>query len=264
MKSCPTCNRTYPDDTLAFCLIDGSVLSAPFDPQTRQPYNQRPDSPPPTEILHATPAAAETLRTSRPQPTMPTYPPGQVGGSYPTVPARKSSAPWIAVGAGVFVLLAIAGLAIFLVARSMLNANTSNQQNRSGSTVTTSDNSTPEQTPESSPTPIRLDVSGRWVGTNDEDAATLVISPSDSDSYEGTEYVSSTVPLQIAVEVDVNPESRKITITETKLLEGQGWNLGVNEGTISGDGLTMSGTAKDTKGKTYSWSFTKQIPNRKP
>jgi uncharacterized membrane protein HdeD (DUF308 family) len=32
MKSCPTCNRTYPDDTLAFCLMDGSVLSAPYDP----------------------------------------------------------------------------------------------------------------------------------------------------------------------------------------------------------------------------------------
>src|SRR3954463_3026749 len=31
MKSCPTCNRTYPDDTLAFCLEDGSVLSASYD-----------------------------------------------------------------------------------------------------------------------------------------------------------------------------------------------------------------------------------------
>lgn len=32
MKSCPTCNRTYPDDNLAFCLMDGAVLSAPYDP----------------------------------------------------------------------------------------------------------------------------------------------------------------------------------------------------------------------------------------
>jgi hypothetical protein len=32
MKSCPTCNRTYPDDNLAFCLMDGAVLSAPDDP----------------------------------------------------------------------------------------------------------------------------------------------------------------------------------------------------------------------------------------
>ena len=31
MKRCPNCNRTYPDDTLAFCLEDGAVLSAPYD-----------------------------------------------------------------------------------------------------------------------------------------------------------------------------------------------------------------------------------------
>lgn len=31
MKSCPTCNRTF-EDTFTFCLIDGAILSAPFDP----------------------------------------------------------------------------------------------------------------------------------------------------------------------------------------------------------------------------------------
>lgn len=31
MKSCPACNRTYTDETLSFCLEDGSVLSAPYD-----------------------------------------------------------------------------------------------------------------------------------------------------------------------------------------------------------------------------------------
>jgi hypothetical protein len=29
MKRCPTCNRTF-EDTLTYCLIDGSILSAPF------------------------------------------------------------------------------------------------------------------------------------------------------------------------------------------------------------------------------------------
>lgn len=52
MKSCPTCNRTYPDDTLAFCLMDGSVLSAPYDPETgkdiQRPHNS---SPPATELI---------------------------------------------------------------------------------------------------------------------------------------------------------------------------------------------------------------------
>src|SRR6185369_6700680 len=31
MKSCPTCKRTF-EDTFTFCLIDGAILSAPFDP----------------------------------------------------------------------------------------------------------------------------------------------------------------------------------------------------------------------------------------
>lgn len=32
MKSCPTCRRTF-EDTLTYCLVDGSILSPPFDPQ---------------------------------------------------------------------------------------------------------------------------------------------------------------------------------------------------------------------------------------
>src|ERR687894_91460 len=41
MKSCPTCNRTF-EDTFTFCLVDGSILSAPFDPQATLvlPINQ--------------------------------------------------------------------------------------------------------------------------------------------------------------------------------------------------------------------------------
>lgn len=35
MKSCPTCNRTF-EDTMSFCLVDGSILSAPFDPNARR------------------------------------------------------------------------------------------------------------------------------------------------------------------------------------------------------------------------------------
>jgi cell division septation protein DedD len=36
MKSCPTCNRTYADETLTYCLDDGSLLSAPYDPEATQ------------------------------------------------------------------------------------------------------------------------------------------------------------------------------------------------------------------------------------
>ncbi|MGC2237261.1 MAG: hypothetical protein WA584_13950 [Pyrinomonadaceae bacterium] len=33
MKKCPQCSRTYPDDTLAFCLEDGNLLSSSYNPQ---------------------------------------------------------------------------------------------------------------------------------------------------------------------------------------------------------------------------------------
>ena len=67
MKSCPTCNRTYPDDTLAFCLMDGSVLSAPYDPAAKP---TRDADPPPTEVLPAPNVAAHqelTLQSTRPE-----------------------------------------------------------------------------------------------------------------------------------------------------------------------------------------------------
>jgi MFS family permease len=33
MKRCPNCNRTFADETISFCLADGSVLSAAYDAQ---------------------------------------------------------------------------------------------------------------------------------------------------------------------------------------------------------------------------------------
>jgi hypothetical protein len=32
MKKCLKCNSTYSDETLTFCLLDGSILSDPYDP----------------------------------------------------------------------------------------------------------------------------------------------------------------------------------------------------------------------------------------
>ena len=52
MKGCPTCNRTYGDDTLTFCLDDGTRLSASHDLRsTLQGPAPRVTDPPRTEIL---------------------------------------------------------------------------------------------------------------------------------------------------------------------------------------------------------------------
>jgi hypothetical protein len=51
MKSCPTCKRTF-EYTLTYCLVDGAVLSAPFDPQATLIIPEaRQTEPPPTISL---------------------------------------------------------------------------------------------------------------------------------------------------------------------------------------------------------------------
>jgi TonB family protein len=67
MKRCPTCNRTYADESISFCLADGTLLSAPYDsPGAEAPPTEVLNSPwgevPPTQ-----PARPATLTmTSRP------------------------------------------------------------------------------------------------------------------------------------------------------------------------------------------------------
>ena len=63
MKSCPTCKRTF-DDTMAFCLVDGAILSAPFDPAAAQHLpNTRDPDPPPTAIMNPTSAPSSLPST---------------------------------------------------------------------------------------------------------------------------------------------------------------------------------------------------------
>jgi hypothetical protein len=65
MKRCPECNRTYPDETLAFCLIDGAILSAPYDPPATTQASSLPFSDsPPTEIIPAHLLPAQPVKRS--------------------------------------------------------------------------------------------------------------------------------------------------------------------------------------------------------
>jgi hypothetical protein len=71
MKSCPTCNRTF-EDTLTYCLIDGSILSAPFDPHATLVIPEpRQTEPPPTVVLQSKEEAVEeippTIASPQPQ-----------------------------------------------------------------------------------------------------------------------------------------------------------------------------------------------------
>ncbi|MGQ0762410.1 MAG: hypothetical protein ACT4OT_10420 [Acidobacteriota bacterium] len=64
----------YPDDTLAFCLMDGSVLSAPYDPLETRVHPAAASGPPPTEIISPSRTTVEsrtplqsTIRAALPQ-----------------------------------------------------------------------------------------------------------------------------------------------------------------------------------------------------
>src|SRR5436190_3213193 len=54
MKQCPSCNRTYSDESISFCLADGALLSASYDsPKAEAPLTEVLNSPrvevPPTQ-----------------------------------------------------------------------------------------------------------------------------------------------------------------------------------------------------------------------
>jgi hypothetical protein len=99
MKTCPKCHRSYEDETLRFCLEDGSPL-----------FDQRDSEAPATEIL---PRGAPTLKSGGP--ATPTYPSGNAA-NFERAPARNSnSILTVGVVAIAILLLALVGIAgVFL------------------------------------------------------------------------------------------------------------------------------------------------------
>src|SRR5713226_4752739 len=111
MKRCPKCNRTYRDDTLRFCLEDGTALAgvgrSPSDEATRRsgPGGRDPE-PPPTEIMHERGPA--TLKVS-----------GPTQSSYDTRAQRRPTNPLLTAGviAIAVLLLALVSIAGYFVLR---------------------------------------------------------------------------------------------------------------------------------------------------
>ncbi len=74
MKRCPSCNRTYSDETISFCLADGELLSPPYEALRAEP--------PQTEII---PAASRSA-------VPPTQPSGTVVPTITSLPAHRNFA----------------------------------------------------------------------------------------------------------------------------------------------------------------------------
>ena len=100
MKTCPACKRTYADETLTFCLVDGSILSAPFDPhETLRISAPQITDPAPTEVLFPAPVPhglrpppPSTIQSPQPAPL---YPEKQQQSH---LKEKQSGKHWMAVG----------------------------------------------------------------------------------------------------------------------------------------------------------------------
>src|SRR6476469_2446952 len=125
MKRCPTCNRTYTDTSLNFCLEDGSPLATDPDLNAtiRYPAGRDTAEPPPTEIYHPPPQVV-TPRPTTPPPPPP--PPQQQWTPPPTTPPprKKSNAVWWILGGLAVVFIIGIGVVVMIIALASLGSNT--------------------------------------------------------------------------------------------------------------------------------------------
>ena len=161
MKRCPQCNREYADDSLRFCLEDGTPLRA----------SRTSLEPPPTEVLPARPRPTE----SSSEPTILAYP-GTQGMRPPRDASRRSNPMLIAaVIAIVLLLIVLVGIAaIYVIQHSGVIQNSgpinSNQANagspsprRPTTQPSTSGNDEAAPTPSVNSGPLQINASASSV-----------------------------------------------------------------------------------------------------
>lgn|SRR6266478_1667231 len=125
MKNCPTCNRTYTDEMLSYCLDDGTPLQhaivggpSSFDPQATVSFQPGRDTNPPSQPS----ANAPTIMSSQSLGVLPNQvmqPPPVVqpqqwspAPQMPPPPKKRSALPWIIVGLIVLLLLVGGGIGL--------------------------------------------------------------------------------------------------------------------------------------------------------
>jgi TonB family protein len=127
MKICSTCNRQYEDETISFCLDDGTRLVHQFDPTTPRSADatlhlpSSPAQPPPTVRMTEPGAAARPTMISPETP-----PPPAMSGTTYGVERRKGGALLWVLGA---LIIGVAAVAVaFIVTRNRGgDANSANQ-----------------------------------------------------------------------------------------------------------------------------------------
>ena len=162
-----------------------------------------------------------------------------------SVTTRRSPLRWIIAAAGVFVaLIAIVGVGIaiqFGMNRMQKSRDVAENVNK----IVTQNNSS-------------ADLRGDWAGTYGPlgTATKLTIKNQSGNTFDG---VLEQGTIRVAFKGTYDSQSRSLTMNQTRVLSGEGWDLGQDVGTLSDDGKKISGTGKDPLGEslgiTYQFSF---------
>lgn len=166
MKRCPSCNRTYTEPSLNFCLEDGTPLllnAAPRPAATdRYASPRNTNEPPPTEIYRPGAPMMNQVPEMMPPRAAPHWsPPPQ------TVPGKKSNAVWWVLGGiGVIGVLGV-GLVVVILALASMDTNTNNSNVNSNSIVLNDNRS------ETNTSPFNNNINSSIANTNSSQPSAL-------------------------------------------------------------------------------------------
>ena len=168
-----------------------------------------------------------------------------------SVTTRRSPLRWIIAAAGMFVaLIAIVGVGIaiqFGVNRMQASRSVAENVNR-----VVNQNTPPVLAATSE------DLRGDWAGAYGPlgSATKLTIKNQNGNSFDG---VLEQGTIRVAFKGTYDSQSRSLTMKQTQVLSGEGWDLGEDVGKLSEDGKKITGTGKDPLGEslgiTYQFSF---------
>jgi hypothetical protein len=233
MKSCPTCKRTF-DDTLTFCLVDGSILSAPLEPQETQhlPAPDRTDAP--TEVIYEIPTTPPTQQAKKDTSVLPTI----TAPVPPLIQAHQTSSPlrgkrhtsnWlIRIVGGLFAILIIGIIALTLASRNLsptenvnVNTNTTSNSNIAVSANTSTTSNTNSTSNSNSIDQQRGKQDFTLVNRTGVEIDKVFISPHDSDDWQKDILGQDTLPSGQSVEIKFH-RNEKATMWDLRIEDKQG------------------------------------------